>query len=472
MAFLNESGTKLYRSKSRDGQDRGKTKLCEIKIKEVIKIRERSIPYSELEIQVLKQYYPITDNREMVKLLPTRDIRSIVNKAYSLGIKKTNRTWNEQETEKLIQLVENKCSMDQIIAHFNGKKSDCIRKKLKKLGLSIEYKKWQDDEFAILAKYGSKMNSVELKKFLPNRSESMISYQLNKIGVKKENKLHNSLWTKEEDNEIIDLYKKGLTIEDILRISHSKRSKRSIQRRLTSLGIASSRREWTKDEIKYLENYYHIFNPNDIARYLNRSKSSIVSKALGLGLKGTYYWSKEEENFLANNWMKMTDAQLAKYLHKNIYSISNRRKKMGYIRVDPNEKNYKMLSQYLRANTKWWIQKSKDACGNVCIFSGSNNFDVHHLYSVSSIIKDVLSELKIEAKKFDDYSEEELSLILNKYENILNTTPLGVCLRRDIHREFHSIFGYGHNTPEQFKEFKHIYQKTHNLESVTTAGGD
>ena len=36
--------------------------------------------------------------------------------------------------------------------------------------------------------------------------------------------------------------------------------------------------------------------------------------------------------------------------------------------------------------------------------------------------------------------------------------PLGVCLRRDIHIEFHRIYGNGHNTKEQFDEFVKNYK--------------
>lgn len=78
---------------------------------------------------------------------------------------------------------------------------------------------------------------------------------------------------------------------------------------------------------------------------------------------------------------------------------------------------------------------------------------VHHLYSFSDLLKDALSICNLELlNKVSDYKDGEFDLLkstllsLHKREN-------GIAISKDIHNEFHSIYGKGNNTYEQFSNF-------------------
>lgn len=58
----------------------------------------------------------------------------------------------------------------------------------------------------------------------------------------------------------------------------------------------------------------------------------------------------------------------------------------------------------------------------------------------------------------NDYSKEELRLILDKFRERQSTYPLGVCLTKEIHELFHRLYGYGNNTIEQWNKFVSDYK--------------
>ena len=94
------------------------------------------------------------------------------------------------------------------------------------------------------------------------------------------------------------------------------------------------------------------------------------------------------------------------------------------------------------------------ACNYRCIITGDRFDEVHHLVSLNSILKDVLLNNEINVKSdFSVYTKSELDQILSLFLQEQSKYPLGVCLRKDIHKDFHNKYGYGNNTLEQFNDY-------------------
>lgn len=102
-----------------------------------------------------------------------------------------------------------------------------------------------------------------------------------------------------------------------------------------------------------------------------------------------------------------------------------------------------------------WKKLSMEKSNYCCVVTGDRFDHIHHLYSFSSIVENVLLELGFEdsSKMTYDYSSEELNIISKKIIEKHWEYPLGVCLRKDIHMKFHSLYGKSNNTPEQFYDF-------------------
>lgn len=115
------------------------------------------------------------------------------------------------------------------------------------------------------------------------------------------------------------------------------------------------------------------------------------------------------------------------------------------------------LSRYMRLKLISWKEDSSKNCNYKCVITGQKFNDIHHLYSFNKILKETLDNLSLELKiHIGDYTNEELISIENEFERIHKQYPLGVCLSKDIHTLYHSIYG-DDNTPEQFEEFQERY---------------
>jgi hypothetical protein len=116
------------------------------------------------------------------------------------------------------------------------------------------------------------------------------------------------------------------------------------------------------------------------------------------------------------------------------------------------------LHNYLRRKLTQWKNDSLLNSDYKCVITGGNFDDIHHLYGFDLILQSVIIETSLDIRsEISNYSENELILLENKCLEIHYRYPLGVCLREDVHKLFHDLYGYGNNTPEQFEEFKQRY---------------
>lgn len=118
------------------------------------------------------------------------------------------------------------------------------------------------------------------------------------------------------------------------------------------------------------------------------------------------------------------------------------------------------LTTYLRDMINPWKLDSMKNCGFLCVLSGEKrNWKIHHLHSFSKIVDETFNELKLDIKpNIGDYTDEEIESISQKILQIHYRYPLGLCIREDLHKLFHSLYGNRSNTPKDFEEFKLRYQ--------------
>lgn len=136
------------------------------------------------------------------------------------------------------------------------------------------------------------------------------------------------------------------------------------------------------------------------------------------------------------------------------------------------EKTYKgiaPLTRLLRNRIGEWKRETIKNSNGKCVLTGENYDVIHHLYSFNNIVIDAFDELNISLRrKVSDYSFEELELLSDKVIELHRIHPLGVCLKKELHLQFHSLYGYGNNTPEQFEQYKDDYLKG-NVEQIRSS---
>lgn len=287
----------------------------------------------------------------------------------------------------------------------------------------------------------------------PGRSRSFIYTQASQLGLHMEN----YFWS-EHDKNILRKYYYVIPTEEIQKMLDKEYKIRTIQNQAKKLGLTRNT-YWTDEEVNIMNEKYPSLGAMGIMEFLpNKTYHAIIGKAVSMGLRCDIFWTEDEKQFVIDNWESMSDTEMGKVLKRPPSGIMEQRHKLG-LYYDLGYNGYYTIINYLRMNITEWKKKSMAYCNYKCVLSGNPFDDIHHKYSFNLILKETLNTIDIDDRELiDDYTNEELTKILNTFRSVQDKYPLGVCLSRDVHKLFHKIYGYGDNTIEQWDEFEHNYK--------------
>ena len=118
------------------------------------------------------------------------------------------------------------------------------------------------------------------------------------------------------------------------------------------------------------------------------------------------------------------------------------------------------ISQHLRHLNSQWFEDCKQKANYTCQLTGKHggNLHTHHLKAFSTIVIEAHDLHNIQIKdQVKDYTQEELKLLEEYVGSWHKDNSNAVVLSKDVHKLFHSLYGCGENTPEQFEEFRERY---------------
>ena len=153
--------------------------------------------------------------------------------------------------------------------------------------------------------------------------------------------------------------------------------------------------------------------------------------------------------------------------HKTLKRFNDIQQKNGcviceyYFRKGEGGSNWKggisSINMYLREFIKKsdWYNKSLDYYNHSCIVTGERkNIDLHHVVNFSKLSRIMFNELKLPIhQRVADYTQNDLINMSNKILDLHYKNGPGVPLRKDVHTEFHSLYGNTNNNLDQILIF-------------------
>ena len=287
----------------------------------------------------------------------------------------------------------------------------------------------------------------------PGKSKSTLHSQAHKMGIKMED----YYWSLDDENILRKFYG-TISLKTIQNKLSKKYSLKAISTKAIKMGLAKSR-EWTQHEVNIMLENYSKVDVTAMAQLLpDRTVDAIKLKAEKLGLKSLFAieqeYTEEQKQFILDNWMNMSDEEIAKIIGKTKHGVRDQRYKMG-LRYPKKIDTYDNLNQYVRSHIYDWKFDAMKKYDFKCDITKQKFDVVHHLYGFNLIFDETIEYLQFPIyDSISDYTQQEVELFLNTFKEIQSQYPTGVCLKDEVHKLFHSIYGLGNNTEMQYYEFK------------------
>ena len=262
----------------------------------------------------------------------------------------------------------------------------------------------------------------------------------------------------DEDLEILKKNYSVISNDKISNMLSKKRSCNEIKRKALELDLVRFKL-WTEEDISLLIDTYS-YHPIDVVMQLlpNKSYTSILRQAQVQNVKSFTYlnreWTEEDTTYLTHNYEKLSYKEIGEYLNRTAVAVQQRMAKLGLYKPKISLK-YNSLSDYVRKNISSYIKNFKKMNNYTCALSGSkSNIIVHHIRGFIVIFDELITMLNFPIyQDINVYTNEQLSFIVDEFLKLQDKYNSCICITESIHKQFHSIYGYGWNTQEQWDEF-------------------
>lgn len=250
--------------------------------------------WTEEEDLIIKQYI-VSEGQNITKRLPNRNwntirwrasaILHILPKEYKGQDNK--KSWAEEE-DNIIRLYYTN-DLDKCIELLSDRSKGKIMGRAQMIGVSRHNVIWTKEEDNILIQNWQNMSDKELLELLPNKTTNAINNRRNNLNLKKFSYINPGPWTEEEINILNIYFVKGGQKEAAKYLPN--RTLSSINTKARSLGLkvdadAYKGPEWQDWEINIIKMYYETEGTKGcIKRGIDRKDYKIGGMARKLGLK-------------------------------------------------------------------------------------------------------------------------------------------------------------------------------------------